>query len=160
MELYAVVMTTTTEPSCIFLGGPCSSRRANGDTVMLKNDGNKRMGTNRSNASSTGSGVLPARYDTLQSDMCIVTRDARKARLERKWEGETTTAEWFARWRDADMAEAQGSAHGGRGLIWPNDDVDGSGMEVIGSVNRLISSVVRSAIREEALAFMAERCPA
>uniref|UniRef100_I1QAZ7 Uncharacterized protein n=1 Tax=Oryza glaberrima TaxID=4538 RepID=I1QAZ7_ORYGL len=80
MELYAVVMTTTTEPSCIFLGGPCSSRRANGDTVMLKNDGNKRMGTNRSNASSTGSGVLPARYDTLQSDMCIVTRDARKAR--------------------------------------------------------------------------------
>uniref|UniRef100_A0A0E0Q8T5 Uncharacterized protein n=1 Tax=Oryza rufipogon TaxID=4529 RepID=A0A0E0Q8T5_ORYRU len=150
MELYAVVMTTTTEPSCIFLGGPRSPRRADGDTVMLKKDGNKRMGTNRSNASSTGSGVLLARYDALQSDMC----------MERKWEGETTTAEWFARWRDADMAEAQGSAHGGRGLIWPNNDMDGSGMDVIGSVNGLISSVVRSAIREEALAFMAERCSA
>lgn len=35
------------------------------------------------------------------------------------------------------MAEAQGSAYGGRGLIRPNDDMDGSGMEVIGSVNGL-----------------------
>uniref|UniRef100_A0A0E0EBT7 Uncharacterized protein n=1 Tax=Oryza meridionalis TaxID=40149 RepID=A0A0E0EBT7_9ORYZ len=27
---------------------------------------------------------------------------------ERKWEGETTTAKWFARRRDANVAEAQG----------------------------------------------------
>nr|BAC06983.1 hypothetical protein [Oryza sativa Japonica Group]BAD31107.1 hypothetical protein [Oryza sativa Japonica Group] len=140
MELYAVVMTTTTEPSCIFLGGPRSPRRADGDTVMLKKDGNKRMGTNRSNASSTGSGVLLARYDALQSDMCMVTRDARKARSANHDGG-----------RVLDGCAVRTSKRRGRTT---------TSMKLVVHGQWLISSVVRSAIREEALAFMAERCSA